>query len=118
MKSHTTVSAYIAHAPKTIRPLLRKLRATIRRAAPRAIEDISYGMPAYRLNGHLVYFGGFKSHVSFFPGRSGIRQYVREAGKYRGGTGTLRFPSDRPVPYALVAKITTFRMKENLRKKK
>jgi uncharacterized protein YdhG (YjbR/CyaY superfamily) len=116
MKLYKTVAAYIGSYPKDTQAVLKKLRLTIRKAAPKAEESISYGMPVYRQNGNLVYIGGFKKHVSFFPGRAGIEAFLKEAKPYKAGTGTMKFLLDAPIPYALVARITKFRVKENLRK--
>lgn len=117
MKAHKTVAEYIGSYPKEIQSVLRKLRLTIRKAAPKAEEGIAYGMPVYRQNGNLVYFGGFKRHVSFFPGRGGIEAFIKNAKPYKAGKGTMKFMLDEPIPYALVTKITKFRVKENLKKK-
>jgi uncharacterized protein YdhG (YjbR/CyaY superfamily) len=118
MKTFTSIDAYIKAAPKTVQPALRKLRATVRKAAPKANEAIRYGMPTLQQNGNLVHFAAFKDHLSFFPGRSGIQTFIKEAAKYLTGKGTLQFPLGEPVPYGLVAKITRFRVKENLKKKR
>ncbi len=91
------------------------MRSTIKKAAPKAEEAISYGIPTYKLNGNLVHFGAFKSHISFFPGGRARAQF-KELGKFKGGKGTVKFPLDRPLPLALITKIVKFRVKENLKK--
>jgi len=113
MKTFKTIDAYIKTYPKGVQAILKKLRLTIRKAAPKATEAISYGIPTFKLGGkNLVHFGGFKDHVSFFPAQGGIESALKEAASYKKGKGTLQFPLDEPLPYALVTKITKFRMKE------
>ncbi len=112
----TTVEEYIAQFPEEVQPVLMKLRAAIKEAAPGAEERISYGMPGYFLKGRLVWFGGFKKHVSFFPTTSGIEAFQQELAGYKLSKGTVQFPLDKPIPYALIAKIVRFRVEENLKK--
>ena len=74
-----SVGAYIAEFPPEVRAVLRKMRATIRKAAPEAEERISWGMPAYALDGMLTFFAAFKDHVSLFPGPAGSRSSRRSS---------------------------------------
>ena len=108
----TTIDDYIAACPPEVQPILDRIRATIRRAAPGADEKISYQMPAFVLNGALVYFGAFKKHIGFFPP---VRdeQLRRETAAYAGEKGNLRFPLDKPMPYALIGRIVKARVREN-----
>ena len=95
------------------------MRQTIRKAAPEAVETISYQMPTFKLNGRgLVYFAGFKNHVGFYPIPSGIAAFEKELSPYKQGKGSVQFPMDKPVPYDLVRKIVIFRMKQNLESKR
>jgi len=87
-----------------------------RKAAPRARETISYGIPTYKLNGNLVHFGAFKDHVSFFPTSSGVNAFKKELSKYRVAKATIQFPLDKPLPLGLIKRIVTFRVKENEQK--
>ena len=108
-----TIGAYIAASPPGVRPILRRIRATIRKAAPDAEEGISYRIPSFSLDGPLVYFAAFKNHIGFYPPvRSG--KLRREASVYAGERGNLRFPLDKPVPYALIGRIVKARVKESL----
>lgn len=111
------VDEYIAGCAPEVRAVLRKLRATIKRAAPpEAAELISYRMPAFRLHGILIYFAAFKSHIGVFPPVRGDVKLQAAAAKYAGPKGNLRFPLNAPIPYALVARIVKFRAKQNLAK--
>jgi uncharacterized protein YdhG (YjbR/CyaY superfamily) len=110
--SFTTVDEYIALADPRAKPALKKIRALVRKTAPRSVEKISYRIPAFVLEGDLVYFAAFKHHIGFYPPvrDPAVRQLVA---KYAGEKGNLRFPLDEPIPYALIAKIVRARMKEN-----
>ena len=90
----------------------------IHEAAPEAQETISYGMPAFRLNGILVYFAAFKDHIGFFPTSSGVSAFAGELSSYDTAKGTIRLPLDKPIPVDLIQKIVKFRVQENLNKKK
>ena len=109
-----TIDQYIAGCAPEVRTTLEKLRATIRRAAPGATEVISYRMPAFRLHGMLVYFAAFKKHIGMFPPVKGDAKLQAAAPKYAGPKGNLKFPLDAPIPYALVARIVKFRVKQDL----
>jgi uncharacterized protein YdhG (YjbR/CyaY superfamily) len=100
-----------------VQAILQKIRVTIRKAAPDAQETISYKIPAFTLNGQLVYFAAFKNHIGFYPPVSGGDQKFRnEKSLYEGPKGNLQFPLDQPIPYALIANIVKLRVKENLDK--
>lgn len=96
---------YAEAFPPRVRSILRKVRATIRRAVPEAEERISYRMPAYRLNRDIAYFGAFKHHIGFFPPVRGDAALKKAAAPYAGPKGNLQFPLDEPIPYALIARI-------------
>ena len=110
------VDAYIAAFPKPAQSLLRKVRATIRAAAPKATEVISYRIPAYRLNGILVFFAGFKSHIGLFPPVRGNEALEKAVKKYAGPKGNLRFPYDQPLPLALISRIVRHQVKQDKNK--
>src|SRR4051812_12283480 len=106
-----TVDEYIAKQPPEVRPILQKIRQTIRRAAPLAEEIISYQIPAYRGNGVLVWFNAAKQHVGFFPPVRGDAVLIKSAEKYAGEKGSLKFPYDEPIPYGLIARLVKHRLK-------
>ncbi|MEQ1562558.1 MAG: DUF1801 domain-containing protein [Nitrospiraceae bacterium] len=110
-----TVDSYITGFPALVQARLRKMRATIKRAAPGAKETISYGIPTLKLNGPLIYFAGFKSHIGIYPMTTTIRkQFKKELSPYLSGKGTAKFPLDQPMPYTLITQIVKFRVKANL----
>ncbi len=115
MKQPTSVDAYIAAFPPAVRAILRKIRATIRKAAPDAEERISYRMPSLFHNGTLVYYAAFKNHIGLYPPVKGDAKLLKDVAKYANEKGNLRFPLDEPVPYELIGRIVKARAKENLR---
>jgi uncharacterized protein YdhG (YjbR/CyaY superfamily) len=119
MKAAKTVEEYLNLFPETQRSILEKIRKTIRDSAPTAEEAISYGMPGYKLNGALVYFGGFKDHCSFFPGSYAVlKQFENDLKEYKTSKGTIQLSLDKPVPSALIKKMVKARIKENEIKQK
>ena len=116
IKPAADVDEYIEQFPVDVQKILRKLRSTIRKAAPKAEEKISYGIPAYSLHGVLIYFAGFKNHISVYPARRGETEFTEELKTYKGGKGTVQFRLEAPIPYDLVTRIVRFRLKKNLEK--
>jgi len=112
------IDEYIAKYPKDVQATLQKIRATIKRAAPDATEAISYQIPTFKLGGNLVHFAAFSDHISFFPTSSGVTNFKKELDQYETSRGTVRFPLAKPIPYALISKITKFRVKETVAKRK
>jgi len=112
----TSIDAYIASFPPDIQERLQTVRATIHAAAPDAEERISYLMPAFTLNGNLVYFAALKRHIGFYPTASGIAAFKDELAGYEMSTGAVRFPFSEPLPLDLITKIVRFRVAQNLEK--
>jgi uncharacterized protein YdhG (YjbR/CyaY superfamily) len=111
-----TIDEYIATWPADIKAKLISMRDTIKKAAPKAEEAISYNMPTFKQNGNLVYFAAFNNHIGFFPVPSGMKAFEKELSKFKTGKGSVQFPYDQPLPLALVAKIVKFRVQENMAK--
>lgn len=111
-----TIDAYIAEFPKDIQKKLKDLRATIKKAAPKAEEKISYAMPTFALHGNLVHFAAFKNHIGFYPAPRAIEEFKKELSKYEGSKGTVQFPLDEPLPLSLVTKMVKFRVAQNMEK--
>lgn len=114
-KTPKDVDLYIKAAPAAARAMLKQIRATIRAAAPNAIEKLSYGMPYYGDNGRLVYFAAFREHVSAFVmiSQATRAKYALALKRYQTGKATLQFPFGTKVPVALIAKLVRARVKEN-----
>ncbi len=108
------VEDYIAGFSGTTQEKLQLIRQTIKTNAPDALESITYGMPAYKLNKKpLVYFGGFAKHIGFYATPTGHEKFEKELSKYKQGKGSVQFPLNESLPVELIAKIVTFRVKEN-----
>jgi uncharacterized protein YdhG (YjbR/CyaY superfamily) len=102
------VDDYIAAAPKVVQPQLRQLRATIKRAAPKAVEKISYGIPFYEYHGRLIYFAAFKKHVGIYP----AGDVAPELKEYISGRSTLRFPIGQALPLVQISRLVKRRVRE------
>jgi len=98
------VDSYIASFPKDVQLVLKRVRATIRKALPAATECISYSIPTYRLSRDDIHFGAFKTHIGLYPPVRDPKLQARVA-RYRGEKGNLRFSLDEPMPHGLIAQI-------------
>ena len=113
----SSIDEYIEGFAPEVQAVLENIRLTIGRAAPGAQEVISYRMPAFRLHGALIiYFAAFKHHIGLYPPVRGDAGLVEAVAVYAGPKGNLRFPLDRPIPYALIEKVTRLRVGQNLAK--
>ena len=104
-----TIDEYIDRCAPQARPILRRVRATIAKAAPDATETISYGIPAFTLRRILVYFAAFKQHIGLYPPVKGEAALEKAVAPYAGEKGNLRFPIEQKIPYALFARIVKFK---------
>ncbi|HKQ23279.1 MAG TPA: DUF1801 domain-containing protein [Burkholderiales bacterium] len=111
-----TIDEYISGFPPDVQAVLQKVRQIVRSAAPDAQEAISYQIPAFKLDGVLVYFAAFKKHIGFYPPIRGDAGMKKSVSAYAGPKGNLRFPLDQPIPYDLIKRITKLRLKQNLAK--
>jgi uncharacterized protein YdhG (YjbR/CyaY superfamily) len=108
-----SINDYIQSFPIEIQKKLIKLRALIQKAAPGAIEKMSYEIPTFYLNGNLVHFAAYKNHIGFYPTSSGIAEFIEELKDYKTSKGTVQFPFNQPLPTELIQKIVKFRVNEN-----
>jgi uncharacterized protein YdhG (YjbR/CyaY superfamily) len=114
-----TVDEYLAGVPEPARSTLNKIRAAIRSAVPpEASETISYRIPAFKYKGVLLWFAAFRNHCSFFPTASVIDAFKNELKGYSISKGTIQFPTDKPLPAALVKKMVKLRVAQNEGKKR
>jgi uncharacterized protein YdhG (YjbR/CyaY superfamily) len=112
-----SVDDYIAIFPENVKSILEEIRKAIQEAAPEAEEAISYQMPAFKLNGILVWYAAYKNHIGFYPRVSAIVAFKDKLSRYKVSKGTVQFPLNAPIPFDLIKEIVGFRIKENLAKK-
>ena len=112
-----TVDEYISIQVESIQPLLKQLREIIKKTAPDAVESISYQMPAYKLNGALVYFAACKNHIGFYPTATATTVFAEEIKSFKSSKGAIQFPLNQPLPIELIEKIVKHRVNENNLKK-
>lgn len=119
MTKPTTIDAYIAGFPADVQAVLQHLRAIIRKAAPKAEEGISYAIPVFKMNGtYVIYFAGYKRHVSLYPIPKGDAALRKELAPYEAGKGTLRFSLDDRLPVGLITRVAKAGLKENAERTK
>ena len=116
--AHATVDAYVASFPRDVQKKLLQIRRLIKQLAPDAVEKISYKMPAFFLNGVLVWYAAYSKHIGFYPMGSGIAKFERELKRYKHAKGSIQFPLDGPLPIGLIKRIVMFRVKENFTRRK
>src|SRR5437870_13700879 len=109
-KEWKTIDEYIGAFPKDVQGILQRIRKTIRKAAPEAVETISYQMPTFKLNGKgLVYFAAYEKHIGLYPIPSGMKAFERELWLYKQGKGSVQFAIDKPIPYGWLGKSVVYR---------
>jgi uncharacterized protein YdhG (YjbR/CyaY superfamily) len=111
-KRPATVAEYISRAPKEARGKLREMRRLIAAAAPGATQSLKWGMPAFSYARILVTFAAFRKHIGFFPTPAALREFREELAGFKTSTATVQLPLERPLPKALITRITKFRVKE------
>lgn len=112
----TSINAYISLFPKNVQDILTEIRMAIKEVAPDAEEVISYGMPAFKYHGILVYFAAFKNHIGFYALPKGNKAFQKELSMYKTGKGSIQFPLHEKMPLQLIKKITAYRIAENVEK--
>jgi uncharacterized protein YdhG (YjbR/CyaY superfamily) len=116
MQTFKDIDSYISEQAVDVRDRLEQIRQVVKTSAPKAEEVISYGMPAFKYHGILVYFAAFKNHIGFYALPSGNDAFQKELSAYKQGKGSIQFPLDKPIPLTLIKKIVKFRVKENIEK--
>ena len=114
IKTPESVDEYILNYPADIQKKITEIRSVIKKAAPDAVEKVSYGMPAYTFKGMLLYYAAHTNHIGFYPTPSAIEAFRKELSAYKPSRGTIHFPLDKPLPIKLIKDITAFRVQENI----
>ena len=117
-KAPKDVDAYIARAPEEVQGKLKEIRSAIKKAAPTAVERISYGMPYYDYKGRLAYFAFAKAHIGLYIPTPVIDEHKNELADYETAKATVRFPLDKKIPVTLIKKLIKARIKKNNKRKK
>ncbi len=112
MSKATTVTEYIATAPKEARSRLREIRAILRSVAPNAKEVLKWGSPALMENRILFSYTAHKSHINFMPTQPALEPFKKDLAQYKTGKDTIQFPYDKPLPKALIRRIAAYRAKQ------
>lgn len=116
MKKAEDIDEYISWFPENVQKIMQKIRATIKKAAPEAKETINYAIPAFTLEGNLIFFAAYKNHIGMYPRPRKDEALNKELASYKGGKGTIQFPLDEPIPYALITKVVKYRVQDNMEK--
>jgi len=112
------IDEYIAEYPKDVQKHLIEMRTTIRKALPNAEEAIKYGMPTYVLNGNLLSFGAYKTHIGFYPAPTEAEEFKKALSPYAASKATARFPLDKSLPLPLISKMVKYLAKRSAEKAK
>jgi uncharacterized protein YdhG (YjbR/CyaY superfamily) len=110
----TSITEYINAAPKKAQKKLLEMRVCIRAAAPGAEEGLKWGMPAFSHKRILVTFAAFDNHIGFYPTPSAVKAFSKDLAKFVTASNSVQFPLEKPLPLALIRRITQFRVRESL----
>lgn len=110
----TDTQSYINTFDGDVKLKLEQIREVIRKAAPQSQEVISYGMPAFKQHGVLVYFAAAKEHIGFYPTPAPIKFFADELTEYKTSKGAIQFPYNKPLPVRLITKIVKYRLARDL----
>lgn len=117
-KTPKDIDEYIAGFPKDVQEILKKIRSTIRKAAPKAEEAISYQIPTLKLNRNLIHFAAYKNHIGLYPAPRAVEKFKKDLERYGSSKATIKFSLDEPIPYDLITRIVEFRVKQSSPKAK
>ena len=109
-EKYETIDEYIAGQPEEVRPILKKVRETIRRVAPDSAEKIAWRMPTFWQGENLIHFAAFKKHMGIYPRDLSLIPFEDRLEGYHRSKGAIQFPYDQPVDYELIADITRWRL--------
>jgi uncharacterized protein YdhG (YjbR/CyaY superfamily) len=116
-RKYKSIDEYICSFPEHIKKKLEQIRTIIKEQAPQAQEKISYQIPTFFLNGNLVHFAGYASHIGFYPTAGAIEKFKADLSKYKTSKGAVQFPITEPLPIRIIKKIVKFRVEQNMKKK-
>lgn len=108
----STIDDYLSVFPPEVQASLEKIRRLIAKAAPKASEAIKYGIPTFVLNGNLIHFAAYRTHIGLYPTPDLINAFRTELQTYKTSKGAIQFPLDQPLPWKLIKKIIAYRIKQ------
>lgn len=108
--SYTTIDAYISLQPLDYQPLLQKLRETIKKVVPEAVEKISYQMPTFYFKENIIHFALYSKHLGLYPGGEATTHFATRLKGYKTSKGTIQFPLDQPLDFNLITDIVQWRI--------
>jgi len=117
IEAYETIDEYLANFTGETLKKLQTIRTTVKEVAPEAKEKISYGIPTFTLNGNLVHFAGYDTHIGFYPGSGPIEKLADNLKDYKTSKGTVQFPLDKPLPLPLIHQLIEISVERNKRKK-
>lgn len=119
MQNYKDIDEYLAGFEGDTLKKLVAIRRAIKEVVPRnTTEKISYGLPTFYLDGNLVHFAGYDTHIGFYPGSAPIKEFEEELAGFETSKGTIRFSLKKPIPFDLIRRITEFCVERNQAKKK
>jgi uncharacterized protein YdhG (YjbR/CyaY superfamily) len=116
LKTPKTMDDYIAGFSGDVQERLKKIRMTIREAAPQAQETMKYNIPTFTFNGNLISFAAYKKHIGLYPAPEGDPEFHQELSRYKAEKSTVKFPIDQPIPFDLITRIVRLRIEDNLKR--
>lgn len=116
MNKPATVEAYISQVDEKVRDGFLQLHQIIRETVPTATSVMSYGMPAIKLEGIVVYYASWEKHYAIYPMPSALKAFASKLTAYKTSKSTIQFPHGEAIPETLIREIVAFRVQENLNK--
>ena len=117
-EKHQSVDDYIADFPTEVQGALRQIRKLILDCNSEITEIIAYNIPTYKLDGNLIHFAAYKSHIGLYPGPAALNHFSSEITNYKTAKGSVQFPLKEPMPFELIKQITEFCIDRHLQKTK
>ncbi len=105
-----TIDDYISEQSEELQPILQKIRETIRLAAPKAQEKISWQMPTFWQGENLIHFAAFKKHIGIYPGGEATTVFAERLTDYKVSKGAIQLPLNKTIQYDLIKEITEWRV--------
>jgi len=106
---------FILQFPHEVQVILNSIRTLVHQVCPEVTEKMAYGIPTFVYHGNLVHMSAYKKHIGFYPGADGIAAFESELQDYVHAKGSVQFPLNKPIPYALIQRMIEYRVQQNTR---